>query len=90
MIRFVKNCNMRLVAGILLLFSGAVFGLIDNNRDHTGSPTEIQTISGKLSACRAKSVETPFGRLGCSNVNGLKKVGTAVFMRPGGSKSINR
>ena len=83
MIRFVKNCNMRLVAGLLLLFSGAIYGLIDNNREHMDAPSEIQTISGRFSACHAKSVETPFGRLDCSNVRGMKKVGSAVFVRPG-------
>ncbi len=83
MIRFAKNLNMRLVAGLVLLFSGAIYGLIENNREHTTAPREIQTISGKLSACQSKSVETPFGRLGCDNVRGMKTVGTAVFLRPG-------
>ncbi len=83
MIRFVKNCNMRLLAGFVLLFSGAIYGLIENNREQMESPSEIQTISGRFSACHAKSVETPFGRLGCSNVRGMKQIGSAVFVRPG-------
>jgi len=79
-IRFARNCDMRLFAGVILLAAVSIFGYIEKTAND-GTPTNIRTVSGAVGDCAKQSVKTPFGKLGCANVTGVRKSGSVSFIR---------
>ncbi len=79
-IRFVRNCDARLFAGVVLLAAGAIGGYVQKTADD-GAPTNIQTVAGAVGNCAEQSIKTPFGKLGCANVKGIRRSGSASFVR---------
>jgi len=79
-IRFARNCDARLFAGVVLLAAGAIGGYVQKTAND-GVPTNIRTVSGAVSNCAKQSVKTPFGKLGCGNVAGIRQSGSTSFLR---------
>ncbi len=79
-IRFVRNCDMRLLAGLFLIVA-AIFArqFTVYQAAHQG-PGMVRTIGTAQAECAARSVKTPFGKLGCADVRGVTEKGAAMFM----------
>ncbi len=79
-VRFVRNCDMRLLAGFFLIVAAVYWhGWEISQRAH-GGPDRIRTIGSAEADCASRAIRTPFGKLGCANAHGVKETGAATFM----------
>ncbi len=67
--KFLARCNYRLAAGFVLLMSAVVYGNYPVTAGNSG-PRRVQTLSGAMSDCASRGVNTVVGHLGCSNSRG--------------------
>ena len=77
-VRFIRNCNARLVLGAAMLAGAAIVGF--QQKIMESGPVQVQTLAGALKDCESRSIKTPFGKLGCASTGYARHSGAALFV----------
>ena len=74
--------DVRIIAGGIILMGAVLLGNWPEAIEDM-SPTMVRTVGAAVSDCNSRSVSTSIGRLGCTQIKGVRGNGSIIIISVG-------